>query len=107
MKIKTMASILSWLGGLAVVVVGYAFLIRGRVVTHMNADGSTSTQIVPFHGRVFVLWACYLAFLLLVLLWRQRAVAHGHKYISGTCTLLFVSPIGGLLTLLIPEKDLW
>ena len=100
------ASILSWLGGLAMVIVGYSFLIRGHVVTHTYPGGSY-TEVVPFHGGLFVLWGCYLAFLLIILLWRQHAVAHGHKVVSGVFTLLFVSPIGGILTLCISKKDLW
>lgn len=104
---KTVASILSWLGGMAVVVVGYALLIRGNVVTYNYADGTSVTKVLPIHGGIYLLWDCYLVFLLLVLLWRQRDVSHGRKTASGICTMLFVSPIGGLLTLLIPKEDLW
>lgn len=103
---KIAAMIFSWLGGAVTVALGYAFLIRGHVITRTYADGSTATEVIPWHGRLFVLWACYLVLLLIVLLWRQRDVSHGHKIASGICTMLFVSPIGGILTLLIPKKDL-
>lgn len=42
-----------------------------------------------------------------ILIWRQADVSEGRKIPSGICTLIFCSVIGGILTICIPEADLY
>lgn len=42
-----------------------------------------------------------------ILIWRQADVSEGRKIPSGICTLIFCSLIGGILTICIPEADLY
>ena len=44
---------------------------------------------------------------LAILIWRQLSIYSGKKTAVGILTLLFVSVAGGILTLLIPDYDLW
>lgn len=103
---KETAQVLSWVGGFARIIVGYVFLFRGNVKTD-PAWGPGVTVVTPFHLGIWILWDIYVAMLFLILLWRDRAVKHGDKVISGVSTLLFASTIGGIFTLCIPKTDLW
>ena len=44
---------------------------------------------------------------LAILIWRQLSIYSGKKTAVGILTLLYVSVVGGILTLLIPDYDLW
>ena len=67
---------------------------------------SQSIETVPYPTWVWVLWVIFVIVMLIILIWRQTAVENGHKVGCGVCTLLFVSVIGGILTLCIPENQL-
>ena len=107
---KIAASIFSWLGGLLTTIVGFVYVAGGFNSMFYYCDGyscSTGTLHQESPAWLWVLLIAFAIFRLIILIWRQRATNHGKKVGCGVCTLLFVSTIGGILTLCIPEIDLW
>ena len=87
---RTCASIFSWIGGIATSLIEFFSLVG-------LARESPGIGWVIFFLVVFNL---------VILIWRQVAVSSGKKIASGVFTLLFVSLVGGILTLCIPEDQL-
>lgn len=88
---KTVASVFSWLGGILTMII-------------------MSIQVAPLieYERGWVwLPIIYGIFVLIILIWRQVATSNGKKVGCGVCTLIFVSLVGGILTLCIPEDQLY
>lgn len=108
---KVAASIFSWIGGILTTIIGFITLSRGYevIVTTYNYYGyyNSYTQRVPYPTWVWVLWILFAIFRLIILIWRQYATSNGKKVGCGVCTLLFASVIGGILTLCIPDYDLY
>ena len=108
---KTAASFFSWFGGIVTTIFGFITLSQGQDITVYNYNPytgySTSVQKVPYDSWVWVLWVVFLIVRLLILIWRQYAVSNGSKVACGIFTLLFASLIGGILTLCIPEDQLY
>lgn len=108
---KGAASFFSWLGGIGYTILGFVLLSRGQTVAYTTYYSSgyygytypqTSYHNVPYPTWVWVLWVIFVIFRLIILIWRQSAVESGNKVGCGVCTLLFVSLIGGILTLALP-----
>lgn len=87
---RTCASIFSWIGGVATSLIEFFSLI------------GLARESPGIGWVIFIL----IVFNLIILIWRQCAVSGGKKVASGVFTLLFVSLIGGILTLCIPEDQL-
>ena len=113
---KTAASIFSWLGGIATII--FEFIMVGRgfdVVTtgytyNYHYGGYQPYQSVQHVDSPIWLWVLIVIIAILqfiILIWRQSSVSNGKKVGAGVCTLLFCSLIGGILTLCIPEDDLY
>ena len=88
MKVKAAAAVFSWLGGIANVVLEWVLLVP-----------------LFSRGAYWVIPLVYTIFVLIILAWRDAASAEGHIVGCGVCTLLFVSIIGGILTLCIPADS--
>ena len=54
-----------------------------------------------------IVWHLYILFMIFILLWRRHSVENGNNIACGIVTLLFVSTIGGILTLCIPKSQLY
>ena len=108
---KTVASVFSWLGGIATTIFGFVYLSQGQVVTYTTYNYyygySQYTDRIPYPTWVWVLWVIFVIVRLIILIWRQTATSNGKKIGCGVCTLLFASVIGGILTLCIPENELY
>lgn len=108
---KTAASIFSWLGGIATII--FEFITVGRgidVVTTGYTYNHQPYQSVQHVNSPIWLWILIVIIAILqviILIWRQSSVSNGKKVGAGVCTLLFCSLIGGILTLCIPEDDLY
>ena len=87
---RTCASVFSWIGGIITTVWEFIWLLPLCSLDHF------------FGWLLFFL--CFGN--LVILIWRQVAVENGSKIPSGICTLIFVSLVGGILTLCIPESQL-
>ena len=85
---KVASTVLSWIGG--ILTVSYIFI-------PLLAYGASEYLYIPIIYGIFVL---------IILIWRQVAVACGHKVACGVFTLIFVSLLGGILTLCISESEL-
>ena len=87
---RTCASVFSWIGGIATSALEFIWILPLCEYDH------------GFGWFLFILtlWNLF------VLIWRQVAVENGSKIPSGVCTLIFVSLVGGILTLCIPESQL-
>ncbi len=87
---KTVASVFSWLGGIATAIILWV-------------------SFIPLftYGAYFWIPLIYSVFDLIILIWRQSATSNGKKVGCGVCTLLFCSLVGGILTLCIPENQLY
>lgn len=93
---KIAASIFSWLGGATTTII--AFVIVG-----------TGVYVPPNFTAKIAIWVALVIlaiFRLIILIWRQTSTSFGEKVKCGIFTLLFVSVIGGILTLCIPEDQL-
>lgn len=108
---RTAASIFSWLGGIATTIYGFVYLSQGQTVTYTTYNYyygySQHTEKVPYPTWLWVLWVIFIIVRLIILIWRQTATSNGKKVGCGVCTLLFASLIGGILTLCIPERELY
>lgn len=87
---RACASVFSWIGG---------------VIT-MALEILWIAPLCQYDPLFLVLLCIFILWDLFVLFWRQISVSMGHKVGCGVCTLLFVSLVGGILTLCIPEDQL-
>ena len=94
---KIASTIFSWLGGIVNLVYGLIFLFKG-----VNVNG------VRYSYAPWV-WFLFFAFIIaniVILIWRQIVVENGDRAIAcGVFTIIFVSIIGGILTLFVKEAD--
>ena len=97
---KIAASIVSWVGGVGTIIFGLIFILMGFV------DPYTSERLA-YPSWVWAFWLIDVVAVIAILLWRQYATSHGSKIACGICTMIFASLIGGILTLCIPEYDLY
>ena len=111
---KLASSIVTWLVALANTVLGLVNLIYGvttPVYKCYNGYYGQNCQIVwerqPAASWLWVVFFIALILRIVILIWRQYSINHGKKVGCGVCTLIFVSLIGGILTLCIPEDDLY
>ncbi len=101
------AKIFSWLGAIVLTIVGYSVFLQGYVRTFNPPGHASYTQVVPYPVWVWLLWALYIVFMYLLVLWRDKCIIHGKKIACGILITLFVSPIGGILTLCIPSYEVY
>ncbi len=85
---KIAASVISWIEGVA----GLATLITLLCIYEPLFAFIGFIIIVPRLG---------------ILIWREISVRKGYKIACGICTLIFCSEIGGILTLCIPDYQLY
>ena len=111
---KTVASVFSWLGGIITIIVEFIVVGRGTDIvttgytyTYYGYQPYTSTQHVSSPAWLWILIVIIAIFQLIILIWRQSATSNGKKIGCGVCTLLFCSLVGGILTLCIPEDQLY
>lgn len=123
---KIVASILSWLGVVAFLAVAIFLLNQGTEVSEKVCSMTSSIydlgglHVTGFtyqcrnqmtHGS-YPLWVWLLCFgyallQVIILLWRRHALSEGNKIACGIATLIFVSIPGGILTLCLPQKELF
>lgn len=110
---RSAATVFSWLGWVLnaiidaiIISAGYEQKVITRYSTYYGYSYHTTTQRVPFPVWVWGVWVLIVVLRVFILAWRQAALSNGKKVASGICTLIFVSFIGGILTLCIPESDL-
>ena len=110
------ATIFSWLGGIALIVLEFVLLGRGIYVTktfyYFNyylgySIPYTVTQHIVAPDWAWILMGVFALGQIIILLWRQFALMNGKKMACGICTLIFCSIVGGILTLCIPEDELY
>ena len=89
---KRVASVLSWIGGIITAV--YLWIVFGYIASFTDF----AFLIIP---------ALYTILDLVILIWREKAVENGNKVGCGVCTLIFCSLVGGILTLCIPDSQLY
>ncbi len=108
---KITATIFSWLGLVLTAVFGFIFLARGQLVTlrYCNYNGlcANYTEYVSYPLWLWAIWFLYVIMQFFILIWRQIETTNGNKVACGVCTLIFVSVIGGVLTLCLPSEDLY
>lgn len=110
---KKAASIWSWIGGVLSTILEIVYFANGRLVTTTRTTGGwypityTTTERVPFEAWVWVLWAIWFGIRIVVLIWREISVNNGNKVACGVLTIITSALLGGILTLCIPEDQLW
>lgn len=92
---KIAASICSWLGGIITTIISFSN------VNYLNNITGLEYQVVYLILSVSILLK------IVILIWRAYSTRNGSKIGCGIATLLFVSLIGGILTLCIPEDELY
>ena len=94
---KTWASIFSWLGGIGNIIV--------NCLTASGVIRLYDSYLRPEWRWIATIVSAIL--IIVILIWRHFSIRNGKKIAVGVCTLLFCSLIGGILTLCIPEDDLY
>ncbi len=91
---KVVACVFSWLGGIISIIIAfiYASMLSG------GAAGS---------WYFWVIAASYAIINISILIYRESQIRNGAKVASGVLTLIFCSLVGGILTLCIPEDQLY
>lgn len=109
---RTAASVFSWLGGIVNAVILISTGGRGLAVPRQacinNGYSALCTIVTDYVPTPGWLWAIIVVILvgdLAILIWRQYSVSKGNKTASGVLTLIFVSLIGGILTLCLPPEQ--
>lgn len=103
---KKVSTIVGWLTYIATVASLLIFYINGNVFAIDYAQ--TVTRAVPNFGT-FLLNFFILVYLViggLIMFWRPKKLDEGNKVLPGVLSLIFVNPIVGVLTLLIPQSEL-
>lgn len=93
---KIVSRVFSWLGGVVSVIIEFVY-----------ADIFNKTY---YHNQAWWLFIVALGltiFQVSILIYREIQISNGRKNASGVLTLLFVSLVGGILTLCIPEDQLY
>ncbi len=111
---KTAATVFSWIGGVLTTIISIVTISMGMDVPVQRCSygfygGScyVTTEHQAYPAWVWVIVIIGIILRLIILIWRQYATSNGKKVACGVCTLIFVSLIGGILTLCIPESDLY
>lgn len=110
---RIVSSIFSWIGGVATMIVGFVRLSIGYEADVIYyVDGlypvkTGATKIKPYDTWVWILWFVYLGGMLAILVWREISTRQGSKILFGILTLIFASLVGGILTLCIPDSELF
>lgn len=87
---RKVADVFTYLG--AVIDVVYLWIALGVL--------QATTGISPL---IFLIPFFYMVLVIVILVWRHKALEDGSKVGCGVCTLIFISPVGGILTLCIPQ----
>lgn len=87
---RACASVFSWIGGIVTMALEILWI----------------APLCQYDPLFLVLLCICILWDLFVLFWRQISVATGKKVAAGVFTLIFVSLVGGILTLCIPEDQL-
>ncbi len=88
---KIAASVFSWLSGIFNIIFA---VINMNVLFNFLSPALSIIVVIIFTLLTFA-----------ILIWRESSAAYGDKIACGIFTLLFVSLIGGILTLCIPIDD--
>ena len=108
---KTAASVFSWLIGIVRMIFDIFYLplaLASATLIKQLLPNSDILTVGTDSLSSFFWIVTFISFIskIVILIWRQVSVASGHKVGSGIFTLLFVTLIGGILTLCIPENEL-
>ncbi len=112
---KIAASIFSWVGGALTTILAFILAIKGipsyeQFCSYSGPNVYSCHYEIVFNASPVWLWVYVIIATLgriAILIWRQYATSNGKKVACGVCTLIFASLIGGILTLCIPEEDLY
>lgn len=109
---KIAASILSWLGGIAGLIIDAYNLYQGyfefsTTTTNRYGQVVTETVLIPIPDWVWIVFGVFAILRIGLLIYREISVYRGNKVLCGVLTLIFASVIGGILTLCIPQEQLY
>ncbi len=90
---KKVASIFSWIGGILSIASGWISFTTNEMFKKM-------LWMIPI--LIFFTIANFL-----ILIWRENSVKKGKKVACGIVCILTCAVLGGILTLCIPEKELY
>ena len=105
---RTAASIFSWLGGIINAIILITAGARGAEVPHYVYRGNSYYTEIQHVATPGWLWAIFVIIIIAdlgILIWREISVSDGEKTASGIVTLIFVSLVGGILTLCLPPEQ--
>ena len=101
---KKAASIFSWIGGILRSIAIFVILGKGISIIQI-VSLETKTTSIPYPWWVWILGLIAITMKIVILIYREFEAEEGDKIGCGICTLLFVSYIGGILTLLLPKEE--
>lgn len=100
---RVASSFFSWLFGVGTMVFYFIFSSGGQYVTSIDPEtNKVVVDRVPWPIWFWIMLIVLAVIRIIVLIWREIALSKHKKMACGICTLLFVSIIGGVLTLAIP-----
>ena len=103
------STVFTWIGGILspiiLIVRGFMGVVPTEVRTSPYSYYTKIEYVTPGW-----LWAIFIALIVLDiigLIWREVSLRNGKKIGCGIFTIIFVSKVGGILTLCIPDEQLY
>ena len=107
---KLASTIFTYIGAVLTTIYALINLIGGTVILTTQCTSYGCNLVLVRQPSPSWLWIFFVIGIILrviILVWRHHSIKNGKKVACGVCTLLFVSLVGGILTLCIPEEDLY
>lgn len=101
------ADIFTWIGGILTPIYYIVYGCIGVLTTKVKNGLYNVTYERYTPTWLWVIFIIMIVLDVVGLIWRQLALKNGHKVGCGVFEILFVSKVGGVLTLCIPEYQLY
>ena len=101
---KKAAKIVSWIGGAQTVVLLWIIFVIAALKNANSGSHSDIRSLITI--MLFLIPLILTGIIIAILIWRDRSVNSGYKKVCGIVTMIFVSLLGGILTLAIPKNVL-
>lgn len=105
---RTVSTVFCWITFGIQTLVSFIYVIAISATASFGLTNSEGTAPLAVWVIViiWVIWIIALIIQILILRWRDKCLDNGEKGGCGVVTLLFVSLIGGILTLCIPDYEI-
>ena len=105
---RTASTVICWIGFGIQALVSFIYLIVVSAtasfgLSDVDGGGAIAAWVIVI---IWIIWIIAIVIQIAILRWRNKCLDNGEKGACGVVTLLFVSLLGGILTLCIPQHEL-